>query len=251
MDTGVVKTERDSGTAGRILAAAKELVLKRGVKGVTVAEIATRAHVGKGTPYLYWPTKEDLIFDLFAGEFLAFADDGIAALTADPELCRPNRLCPHLVCCALGRPFVRAMVLGDADVLGALAGHPRSEELLAALSPAALLTAALPLWRRHGLVRDGWAVEEQAYALHALMVGFSQAITRTQVPGDLTVTDPVAVMSAAVTALLGVQRDGRADVHAAADEGIGLLSERKEAASALVTARETEKAKASAPVRRG
>ena len=56
-----VLAEHDSGTAARILAAARELVLKRGVKGLTVAEIAARAHVGKGTAYLYWPTKEDLL----------------------------------------------------------------------------------------------------------------------------------------------------------------------------------------------
>jgi hypothetical protein len=42
--------EHDSGTAARILAAARDLVLKRGVKGLTVAEIAEKAHVGKGTP---------------------------------------------------------------------------------------------------------------------------------------------------------------------------------------------------------
>ena len=53
--------EHDSGTAARILAAARELVLKRGVKGLTIAEIAERAHVGKGTAYLYWKTKEDLL----------------------------------------------------------------------------------------------------------------------------------------------------------------------------------------------
>jgi hypothetical protein len=40
---------------------ARELVLKRGVKGLTIAEIAEKAHVGKGTAYLYWKTKEDLL----------------------------------------------------------------------------------------------------------------------------------------------------------------------------------------------
>jgi AcrR family transcriptional regulator len=36
-------------------------VLKRGVKGLTIAEIAEKVHVGKGTAYLYWKTKEDLL----------------------------------------------------------------------------------------------------------------------------------------------------------------------------------------------
>ncbi|GAA1163334.1 TetR/AcrR family transcriptional regulator [Streptomyces hebeiensis] len=251
MDTSGVKVGRDSGAAARILTAAKELVLKRGVKGVTVAEIAARAHVGKGTAYLYWPAKEDLVFGLFAREFLAFVDDEINALTSEAELIRPHRLCPQLVRSALDRPFVRAMVVDDADVLGAVAHHPRSEELRATLNPAALLNAALPMWRRHGFVSTGGTAEEQAYGLQALMVGFSQMLSRTQTPGDITVADPVRAMSAAVTALLGEVPAGAAEVDAATKEGIGLLMERREAVSALVTARETEKAKASAPVQRG
>jgi AcrR family transcriptional regulator len=52
--------EHDSGTAARILAQ-RASRLKRGVKGLTIAEIAEKAHVGKGTAYLYWKTKEDLL----------------------------------------------------------------------------------------------------------------------------------------------------------------------------------------------
>jgi AcrR family transcriptional regulator len=36
-------------------------VLKRGVKDLNLAEIAEKAHVGKGTAYMYWNTKEDLL----------------------------------------------------------------------------------------------------------------------------------------------------------------------------------------------
>src|ERR687891_2443007 len=89
--------EHDSGTSARILAAARELVLKRGVKGLTIAEIAEKAHVGKGTAYLYWKTKDDLLLGLFTRDFLAAVDGEIDALTADPDLARPHRLCPRLV----------------------------------------------------------------------------------------------------------------------------------------------------------
>jgi tetracycline repressor-like protein len=56
----------DPGAAGRILAAAGEPARKRGVEGLTVAEIAKRAGVGRGPACLRWETWENLVFELFA-----------------------------------------------------------------------------------------------------------------------------------------------------------------------------------------
>ena len=58
--------EQRSRKAARILDSARELVLDHGVRKVTVSEIARTAGVGKGTVYLYWAAKEDLILGLFA-----------------------------------------------------------------------------------------------------------------------------------------------------------------------------------------
>ena len=228
--------EHDSPTAARILAAARELVLKRGVKGLTIAEIAERAHVGKGTAYLYWGTKEDLLFGLFARDFLANVDDEIDALTTDPDLARPHRLFPRLVRNALDRPFVRALQTGDPDLLGALARHPRSTELLDHLGPAALMDTALPVWRQYRLARTDWLLGEQAYALQALMMGFLDAATHAQVLRGVAVGEPDKVMAAAVTALLGPEIAGQAEVRAAGREGLQLLRERRSALLALLTA---------------
>ena len=219
--------EHDSGTAARILAAARELVLKRGVKGLTVAEIAARAHVGKGTAYLYWGTKEDLVFGLIARDFLAFVDDEIEVLTADPDASHPHRLCPRLIRTTVERPFVRAQQTGDADLLGVLAGHPRSMELLDMLGPATLMYTVLPVWRQHRLARTDWTLDDQAYALQALITGFL-AVPRPPEDSD-------KVVAAAVTALLGPEKASRADVAATAAEGLRLLNERREAVLAMIT----------------
>lgn len=227
--------EHDSGTATRILAAARELVLKRGVKGVTVAEIAERAHVGKGTAYLYWPTKEDLLIGLFAREFLALVDADIDALTNDPDLSRPHRLCPRLVHNILDRPFVRALQTGDADLLGALARNPRSMDLLDMLGPAALMRTVLPVWRNNRLARTDWTLDDQTYALHALMTGFLGAATHPQVLRGVSVDTPDKVMAAAVTALLGPEEASPAEVHATAGEGLRLLDEGRKTLLALIT----------------
>lgn len=228
--------EQDSDRARRILAAARELVLKRGVKGVTVAEIAEKAHVGKGTAYLYWGTKEDLLLGLFAREFLAATDDFAAALTDDPDLARPHRLCPRVARSALESPFVRALQIGDADLLGVLARHPRSTELLDKLGPAGLMYTVLPVWRRHRLARTDWPLDEQAYALQALMAGFLGAATRTSVLPTVRVDEPDRVMAAAVTALLGSEEASPADVRATADEGLRLMREQREIVLASIAA---------------
>jgi hypothetical protein len=61
----------------------------------------------------------------------------------------------------------------------------------------------LPVWRRHRLARTDWSLDEQAYALQALMAGFLATATRTSVPGSVSIEAPEKVMAAAVTALLG------------------------------------------------
>lgn len=241
--TATALAEHDSATAARILAAARDLVLKRGVKGLTVAEIAKKAHVGKGTAYLYWDTKEDLLFGLFARDFLAFVDGEIDTLSNAPELCRPHRLCPRLVRDALDRPFVRALLTGDADLLGVLVHDPRSRELLDMLGPASLMHTVLPVWRRHRLARTDWPLDEQAYALHALITGFLDATTRTQGPGSVTVDEPDQVMAAAVTALLGPEEAAPAEIRGTAEDGLRLLRELREALLAQITTnQETEQA---------
>ncbi|WP_219502758.1 TetR/AcrR family transcriptional regulator [Nonomuraea ceibae] len=220
--------DHDSDKAARILAVTRDLVLRRGVKGVTVAEIAEKAHVGKGTAYLYWATKEDLLIDLFAREFLEVLEADIAALSADPDLARPQRFCPRLIRNAVERPFMRALQANDGDLLGVLAGHPRTKELLVHVGPAALMYTVLPVWREHRLARADWALDAQAYALRAVMAGFLDSATSGGAPGGITVADADAVMAATVTALLGGERASAADVHATAAEGLRLLREKRE-----------------------
>jgi AcrR family transcriptional regulator len=220
--------EQDSDKAARILAAARELVLKRGVKGLTVAEIAQKAHVAKGTVYLHWETREDLLVGVFARDFMAALDDCAAALTAEADLCRPHRFLPWIIRAALDHPFVRALHIGDDDLLGVLTQHPRSAKLRDELGPAALMYNTLPVWRRHRLVRTDWPLDDQAYALQALTAGFVDAATRTRVLPGVTVDAPDRVIAASVTALLGPDQASPEDVRAAAEDGLRMMAEKRE-----------------------
>ncbi len=64
---------RDATADERILAAAAELILKRGYDNMTVDEVAAVAKAGKATVYRRWAGKEDLAFaaleQLYGNEF--------------------------------------------------------------------------------------------------------------------------------------------------------------------------------------
>ena len=95
------------------------------------------------------------------------------------------------------------------------------------LGPSALVRSVLPVWREHRLARTDWPLDEQAYALQALMAGFFATGT------DLD--DPGKVIAAAVTALLGPEEARPADIRAAFDKGLALLTQRRDAVLALIT----------------
>ncbi|MGK3201319.1 TetR/AcrR family transcriptional regulator [Amycolatopsis sp. MEPSY49] len=226
--------EHSSPKAARILAAAGELLLGRGSKGVTIADVAAKAHIGKGTVYLYWKTKEDLLLGLICRDFLALADDVTEAVTADPDLARPSRLLPHMLRTASRHPFVSALRGSDDGLLGALAEDPRSAELLDTLGPDAVMYDVLPIWRRHDLARTDWAFEEQAMALHALLTGFVVLTTQNRFrPGGSA--DPDPAFATAVTALLGPERATADQVRATAAEGLRSLAEGRATALEIIT----------------
>ena len=231
--TGLV--EHDSAKAARILAVTRELVLKRGVRGLTVAEIAEKAHVGKGTVYLYWASKEDLLAGLVARDFLGALDETAAALTADRDAVRPAQLCVWMVHTALRHPFVRAMHIGDTDLLGLIAGDPRSTNLLSTFGPGAQLYVVLPLWRRHGMARTDWALNEQVLALQAVATGFVELSVRRDLVPDIPSDALDRVVPATVSALLGPDRADDDAARAATAEGLELLGAMRRAALASIT----------------
>ncbi|SDF35812.1 transcriptional regulator, TetR family [Lentzea fradiae] len=194
----------DEQKAARILSAAQELILKRGYKGVTISDIAERAHIGKGTVYLYWQTKEDIFVELLANEILTVIEVYLAEARRQPELTLPHRFCAHIVRAALDRPLARALQTHDAELLGIIIDHPRSQDLLHRHGASALITGLLPIWREHGVIRADWQLDDQAYALQVLTVGHLQMQTHPEIDRLETATSPDEVLSAATEALLGV-----------------------------------------------
>lgn len=214
--------ERQSATAARILGAADELLQARGSKAVTVAAVAERAGVGKGTVYLYWASKSDLLLGLIGRDFLDLAGQFTTDLQADPDLARPSQLFPSLMRRAAHRPFVRAILRNDDGLLGALADDPRSAALVDALGPDALMNAMLPAWRNNNLARTDWLLDEQSYALMALYRGFL-VLGDQQVDGS-GAPDSSSILARAVTALLGPERPTRRQMREVAGSGAEFLA---------------------------
>ena len=214
--------EQHSTKAARLLAAAGELLIGRGAQGFTVADVAQRAHVGKGTVYLYWPTKEDLLIGLIGRNFLSLVADLIQKLSDHPDLARPSRFCPTMLSIATRQPLIAALQRHDEDLLGLLTDHPRSIALHDALGPNAVLHAVLPIWRRNGMARNDWELADQAFALHALIAGFAMSLIGPA-PAQMTADDPLGVLSSSVTALLGPERASQKQIRSAATDVIEFL----------------------------
>ncbi|MBT2276301.1 TetR/AcrR family transcriptional regulator [Rhodococcus qingshengii] len=224
-----VLPEHGSPKAARILAAASELMLGRGSRGVTIAEVAHRAHVAKGTVYLYWNTKEDLLVGLVVRDVLAFCDEVTNAVSGDPGLARPSRLCPYILRAAAGHPYVRALMFHDDDLLGALTNEPRLTELMNTLGPQAIVHLMLPIWREANLARTDWTVADQAFALHVLASGFVAVVDEKARQTDV---DPDSVLSASVSALVGSETVNGAQIHAVAEACRQAIDSRRSAALA-------------------
>ncbi|GCE11921.1 TetR/AcrR family transcriptional regulator [Tengunoibacter tsumagoiensis] len=71
-----------------ILKVAEEVLLEKGYYETSMEEIATRVGIAKGTVYLHFPSKEDLVIAIFARDmqtFLQGFDTAIASQTSASE----------------------------------------------------------------------------------------------------------------------------------------------------------------------
>ena len=164
-----------AGSAGRreraddILDAAAELLRAHGYRRVSIDDVATRAGVGKGTIYLHWRTREALFWAVLQRETLQLLEQLIADLAADAELALPHRLISRIFVELDGRPLVRALLMSDQEVLGALTAD---ESVAAAQREMTGQPDYLQLLRDHGLLRDELSVDAAGHLLNCVIQGF-------------------------------------------------------------------------------
>ena len=137
--------EQRNDKRGRILDAAVKVFAERGYFSSTVAEIARAAGVADGTIYLYFKSKDDLLFELFDEKMTQLIADAKSALAEEKDA--PSRL----------RRFIRlhfSLVEKNPDLASVLVVELRqSAQLLKAADRQKLGAAYLELIGQ--VVREG------------------------------------------------------------------------------------------------
>jgi AcrR family transcriptional regulator len=167
--------------AERILDAAAELLRQHGYRRVSIDDVAAAAGVGKGTVYLHWKTREALFWAALQRETMRLLDDLADQLTRDATLALPHRLMPAIFLEVQRRPLVKAVLLSDGEMLGALAAD---DSVAAAQRELAGNADYLDLLARHGLLRDGLTPAAAGHVLAGVMRGFFATQDADSQPGQ-------------------------------------------------------------------
>lgn len=196
------KTGTTSPRIERILRASRELALQRGMRGITIADIAHHAGVGKGTLYLYWTTKEDLFADLLAHDFLDVLSEIKAAMRENPANAAPRRLLPLVGSTFEQHPFAATVRSTGPSVRSVMENHPAIEQITRIIGPVAILLRIFPVLRRHEVIRSDLPLEMQVHATAGLMHGLHDIGFREPVADLLPGSDPQITLATACAALL-------------------------------------------------
>ncbi len=171
--------------ATRILDAALTLILRWGYNKTTIDDISRQAEVAKGTIYLHWKTREELFEALLLRERAEVFKDIQRRIIQDPEGWTLRGIVKHSALATMKRPLIKALLLGNREVLGRLA---QSQQNAAAYTErVAGFKAYLELLRTHGLVRTDLSLEEEVSIWSAALTGF--LFSAPLMPEELTFSD--------------------------------------------------------------
>ena len=157
----------------RILDAMRDLVLRWGYRKVCMQDVADAAHVGKGTLYLHWSSKDELLDAVLVREAGRIDAELGAALLRRPELVAFGLTAAMLFHGTMAVPLLRAYNRGDAAVLGSRGARPGSSDRLG-LSLVSRLSDPhyLGALSRHHLVLGDARSESGRLAVGAVVGGF-------------------------------------------------------------------------------
>ncbi|WP_158896079.1 TetR/AcrR family transcriptional regulator [Amycolatopsis anabasis] len=156
--------------AARILDAAEALLVRFGYRRTTVDDVAREARIGKGTVYLYWPSKLELFGSVLTRQSAHMLDEQLARVRADPAEVRLHRSMRCTFRQIVRRPLSKAFATRDYAVLGDLLTGSQSGTrfLTGKLETTARYVAVL---HRHGLADDPAADPSLLYRLSTSVTG--------------------------------------------------------------------------------
>jgi AcrR family transcriptional regulator len=153
--------------AGRVLDAARELLLKWGYKRVTIDDVATHAGIGKGTVYLHWKTREELCYAVILREYMGAIQEMIDDIRRDPREALLHRMARSKYLVAMRGPLIRALFAGDPGVIGKMARGNTGMAQLDVIS-----SDYLRILVENHTIRPDVTVNELFYGVGAVIGGF-------------------------------------------------------------------------------
>lgn len=159
--------------ADRILDTVSDLLLRWGYRRIRIDEVAKRSGVGKGTVYLHWRTREQMLAAVGSRETARMVEAVTQAMRADPEMVLPHMLMRQIFKEAMGRPVLRAIYTQDIETVDALATD-RSAQGMGGVNFAGW-REYLTIAHEHGLLRGDLQPADVHYPLTATVYGFFAA----------------------------------------------------------------------------
>ena len=174
--------------AQRILDAALTLILRWGYNKTTIDDISRQAEVAKGTIYLHWKTREELFEALILREKAEVFKDIQQRIQGDPDGWTLRGIFKHTALATIQRPLIKALFLGDKEILGKLANSEMSTTAYTERVDG--FKAYLELLRQQGLVRTDLSIQEEVFVWSTAMTGFFFA--PTMMPAEFVPSDEVS-----------------------------------------------------------
>lgn len=159
--------------ADRILDTVSDLLLRWGYRRIRIDEVAKRSGIGKGTVYLHWRTREQMLAAVGSRETARMVDAVTESIRTDPRTALPHLLMRRIFIEAMGRPVLRAIYTQDVETVDALATD-RSQKAMGGANFAGWRDY-LEIVHRHGLLREGLLPADVHYPLTATVYGFFAA----------------------------------------------------------------------------
>lgn len=159
--------------ADRILDTVSDLLLRWGYRRIRIDEVAKRSGVGKGTVYLHWRTREQMLAAVGSRETARMVDAVTESMRTDPETVLPHLLVRRIFLEAMGRPVLRAIYTQDIETVDALATD-RSQKAMGGANFVGW-REYLEIVHGHGLLREGLQPADVHYPLTATVYGFFAA----------------------------------------------------------------------------
>lgn len=159
--------------ADAILDAAADLLTRDGQRKLRVDDVAELARVAKGTVYLHWPSREELMLAVGAREAAAMFGSVADAIRTDAAEAALHRYIRRHFLEAMRRPVLRSLFVADGSELAALTRQRRRSGVIESklIATREYLTAL----DEHRLLRPGQNLDDVDYGLQAVAYGFFAA----------------------------------------------------------------------------